>query len=84
MSCSPENVYLSEDSREVSCHIAGYIAKKLKKRFGSCCTQFLIAGPITNKSPDYPYIKILSRGALTVISLHLANYVSTAFAILDF
>ena len=31
MNCSTDNIALSEDSREVSCHIAGYIAKKLKK-----------------------------------------------------
>ena len=31
MNCSTDNVALSEDSREVSCHIAGYIAKKTEK-----------------------------------------------------
>ena len=31
MNCSTDNVALSEDSREVGCHIAGYTAKKLKK-----------------------------------------------------
>ena len=31
MNCSTDNVTLSEDSREVSCHIAGYIAKKTEK-----------------------------------------------------
>ena len=84
MNCSTDNVALSEDSREVSCHITGYIAKKLKKRYGSCCNQFLIASPITSESLEYPYIEILSRGGLTVPSLNLANYVSTEFAILDF
>ena len=29
-SCSPEHLSLSDDSREVAVHIAGYIAKKLK------------------------------------------------------
>ena len=84
MNCSTDNVALSEDSREVSCHIAGYIAKKLKKRYGSRCNQFLIASPITSESLEYPYIEILSRGGLTVPSPNLANYVSTAFAILNF
>ena len=28
MNCLTDNVALSDDSREVSCHIAGYIAKK--------------------------------------------------------
>ena len=31
MNCSTDNVALSEDSREVSCHIARYIAKTEKK-----------------------------------------------------
>ena len=84
MNCSTGNVALSEDSREVSCHIAGYIAKKLKKRYGSCCSQFLIASPIIFESLEYPCIEILSRGGLTVPSPNLANYVSTAFAILNF
>ena len=35
MNCSTDNVALSENSREVSCHIAGNIARKLKKRYGS-------------------------------------------------
>ena len=84
MNCSTDNVPLSGHSREVSCHIARYIAKKLKKRYGSCCNQFLIASPIISESLEYPYIEILSRGGLTVLCLNLANYVSTAFAILDF
>ena len=84
MNCSTENVTLSDDSREVSCHIARYIAKKLKKRYSSCCNKFLIASPITCESLEYPYIEILSRGGLTVPSLNLANHLPTAFALLDF
>ena len=57
---------------------------KLKKRYGSCCNQFLIASPITFESLEYPYTEILSRRGLTVPSLNLANHVSTTFAILDF
>lgn len=83
MDCSPENVLLSEDSREVSVHIAGYIAKKLKKRFGSCCHEFLMGDSITSDCPDFSYMQILSRGGLTIPSINLANYVCTAFAILD-
>ena len=79
---------LSEDSREVSCYIAWYIAKKkkkLKKRYGRYCNRFLIASPITSETLEYPYIEILSRGGgLTVQSLNLANYMSTASGILDF
>ena len=32
---------LSEDTREVGIYIAGYVAKKLKKRFGDCCNGLL-------------------------------------------
>ena len=32
VSCSPEHLSLSDDNREVTVHIAGYIAKKLKKQ----------------------------------------------------
>ena len=35
MNCSTDNIALSENSREVSCHIAGNIVRKLKKRYGS-------------------------------------------------
>ena len=58
INCSTDKVALSEDSEEVSCHIAGHFAKKLKKQYGSCCNQFLIASPITSESLEYPYIEI--------------------------
>ena len=58
MNCSTDNVALSEDSGEVSCYIASYIAKKkLKKRYGSCSNQFLIANPITSESLEYHTLK---------------------------
>ena len=39
--CSDEMVILSEDSREVAIHMAGYVAKKLKERVGDCCNGLL-------------------------------------------
>ena len=39
---SLNNVSLSEDIREVAFHIAGYIEKKVSKRFGKCCHQLMI------------------------------------------
>ena len=84
MNCSTEKVALSEDSREVTCHRTGYIIKKAKKRYGSCCNQLLIASPVTSESVEYPYIEILSIGRLTFPSLNLADCVGTAFAILYF
>ena len=37
MDCIPGNTTLSNDSREVAIHIAGYTVKKFKKRLGDCC-----------------------------------------------
>ena len=37
VSCSPEHLSLSDDNRDAAVHIAGYIAKKLKKRLVNCC-----------------------------------------------
>ena len=39
--CSDELVTLSEDSKEVTIYIAGYVAKNLKERFGDCCNGLL-------------------------------------------
>ena len=38
---SDEMVARSESSREVAIYIAGYVAKKLKERFGDCCNGLL-------------------------------------------
>lgn len=84
LNCSTDTISLSDSSREVGVHIAGYVAKKLKKRMGKCCTSYLIEKSISVKNPDYSYIEILSRGGLTIPSMNLANYVCSAFAMLDF
>ena len=65
-------------------HIAGYAAKKLKKRMGKCCSNLLTEEFISHKNPGFHYTKILSRGGFTIQSIKLANYVCTTFAILDF
>ena len=36
VSWSPEHLSLSDDNMEIAVHIAGYIAKKLKKQLGNC------------------------------------------------
>ena len=36
VSWSPEHLSLSDGNREIAVHIAGYIAKKLKKQLGNC------------------------------------------------
>ena len=84
LSCSSEEmVSLSEDSREVGIYIAGYIAKKLKKRFGDCSSGLLINGSEAG-NPDFSYVQVLSRGSLKIPSTNLVNYVCTAFTILEF
>ena len=84
MNCTPENTTLSNDSREVAIHVAGYMVKKFKKRLGDCCTIFLIGDSNDFESQDISYIQTLSRGGLKIPSLNLANYVCSAFAMLDF
>ena len=81
--CSDEMVTLSEDSREVGIYIAGYVAKKLKKRFGDCCNR-LLTDYSGVENPDFLYAQILSRRGLTIPSTNLVNYLYTAFTILEF
>ena len=84
MNCTLENTTLSNDSREVAIHIAGYMVKKFKKRLGDCCIVFLTGDPDDFESQDISYIRTLSRGGLKTPSLNLANYLCSAFAMLDF
>ena len=84
MNCTPENTTLSNDSREVAIHIAGYMVKKFKKRLGDCCIVFLTVDSDNFESQDISYIQTFSRGGLKIPSLNLANYVCSAFAMLDF
>ena len=83
--CSDEMVTLSEDSREVGIYIAGYVAKKLKQRFGDCCNE-LLTSDSGAENPDFLYVQILSREnlCLTIPSANLVNYICKAFAIIEF
>ena len=74
---------LDSDSEEVSTTIAGYIAKKLAKR-SKCdlCKRLLKANQMDLN--ENHYLKILSRGSMTVPSTKLAEYTSSCFAILDY
>ena len=73
---------LSPDSEEVAFTIAGYVTKKLSKRSKcNACKE----GMVGNKNDNVPvYFELLSRGGLTIPSEPLAEYVSGAFAILDY
>ena len=55
--CSDRLVTLSEDIREVAIYIAGYVAKKLKERFGSCCNGLLPS----ESGVDNPYFFVFSN-----------------------
>ena len=76
---------LSPDTHEVAFTIAGYVAKKLRKR-SKCkqCCLYLINNEDDDDVPENHYLKLLSRGGLTVPSSPLAEFVLGAFAILDF
>ena len=53
--CSDEMVTLSEDSRELAICITGYVAKKLKERFGYFCNG-LLTGDSGAGNPDFLYV----------------------------
>ena len=55
VSCSPEHLSLSDDNREVAVHIAGYIAKKLKKQLGNCWKEHL-SGNLVPENSDLSYL----------------------------
>ena len=53
--CPDEMVTRSEDIREVGIYTAGYVAKKLKERFGDCCNG-LLTGDSRAENPDFSYV----------------------------
>ena len=59
------------------------LPKKIKDRFEDCCTEYAV-GEIKEDDTDSAYLKIISRGGLTVPSYSLSNYVCEAFALLDY
>ena len=78
--CNVDNHMLSPDSANVAFTIAGYIAKKLKKRL-SCDT---CSNSLVESSTDCSYFLHLPRGGLTCPSVVLAELVYKRFALLDF
>ena len=78
-----DELSLSPDSQEVAYFIAGYVAKKLSKRFKyELCSKCMI-GQIDNEIKNN-YLNSLSRGGLTIPSSQIAEYVCACFAILDY
>ena len=78
-----ETIVLSDDTRGVGIYISGYIAKKIKYRFEDCRIEYAV-WEIKVGDADSAYLKIISRGGLTVPSYSLSNYVCTAFSQLDY
>ena len=74
---------MSDDTREVGIYISGYIAKKIKDRLEDCCIEYAV-GEIKEDDADSAYLKIISRGGLTVTLYSLSNYVCEDFALLDY
>lgn len=74
---------LSKDSEDVAYTIAGYVSKKLIKRFKCGACQVLMIEQDENQPPN-EYFKSLSRGGLTIPSQYINNFVCNCFAILDY
>ena len=74
---------LFKESEEVSVYIAGYIVKKLIKRFNcdKCKLQLLSNGD--ENAIEDKYTKLLNRGGLLIPSSNICIYSSKCFAMLD-
>ena len=73
---------LDDKSSEVATSIAGYVAKKLKKRSKCSQCQTNLSVRDADVSED-SYLSLLSRGGLFVPSKRLSDFVCHSFAILD-
>lgn len=71
---------LSQESREVSDFIAGFIAQKARKITEGCCESLIVS---SETPPNGSYLEEISRGGLTVASYSLSECISQAFAMLD-
>ena len=77
-----ETMRLDEGSEEVAVTVSGYVAKKLIKRFKcDLCKLLMTYFAINCGSPNF---HLISRGNLTAPSNALADFVCTAFAVLDY
>ena len=77
-----EEIDLDDDSKEVATYIAGYITKKLLKKF-TCelCRKILSDDQV---SVRIEYTNLLSRGGLRLPTNSLATYVCRSFAKLGY
>ena len=73
---------LSSDSQQVSANVAGYIARQLQERID--CSECASKVEAKDHSTIHnSYINLLSRGGLKHPSVSLAEFIASAFAILD-
>lgn len=77
------SLQLEESSRNVSDHIAGYIAYKCKKAFKNCGECSFVSNDGDQTDIDSSYTALLSRGGLLTPDKNLSEAVSKSFAILD-
>ena len=59
------------------------LPKKIKDRFEDCHIEYVVWETKVGNA-DSAYLKIISRGGLTVPSYSLSNYVCKAFSLLDY
>ena len=74
-----DRIRLSDESKEVSDNVAGYIAKKLSDICSGCCDHMLTK---SCSSADRNYVQLLSRGGLKHPSAALSNFVAHGLAML--
>ena len=67
------------ESEKVAVTIAGYVVKKIEKRY-SCCECKTV---LTDNNTDSEYFNRLTRGKLAVPSALAADFVCKGFALLD-
>ena len=77
-----ETMRLDDGSEEVEVTVSAYVAKKLIKRFKCDLCKLLMTDFTINCVS--PYFHLISRGNLTAPSNTLADFVCTAFAVLDY
>ena len=63
LSCTADTISLSENHREVAVHIAGYVAKRLKKRMGKCRSNLLIEEFVSDKIHTSLPLRFYQEGA---------------------
>lgn len=72
------SITFADDSREVAMYIAGYIVKQLTNYSNNYFCDFLVFTE-TDANPDKGYLKLLSRGCLTIHSSGLREFVCSGF-----